>query len=92
MRTLLAGLIVLAALPAAAQERHPLHPTKFQDLAVSMEMLLNNGFSIVNESVGPDGAGNYLLHGRETKWVTCSLHGVELNGHVVVGSRCVALN
>jgi hypothetical protein len=89
---LLASLAVAAsALPAAAQERHAYHPTKFQDLAISMEMLLNNGFAIVNEAIAPDGVGNYLLH-RENKWVTCSLRGGEVNGRVVVGSRCVALN
>lgn len=92
MRLLLAGLLALSAVPGVAQERQTYHPTKFQDLAVSMEVLLNNGFSIVNESIAPDGVGNYLLRGRENKWVTCSLRGAVMNGRVVVGSRCTALN
>ena len=91
MRMLLAGFVLCLAGPAMAQDVHQYHVTKFQDVPLSMAVLLNSGYAIVNESIGPDGVGNYLLH-RENKWVTCSLKGSEQGGRVVVGSRCVALN
>src|SRR5579862_3784304 len=37
--------------PAVAQENAQYHVTKFEDLAQSMEALLNGGYTIVNESV-----------------------------------------
>jgi hypothetical protein len=87
-------LVTLAALsltaPAQAQETQEYHVTKFQDLALSMEALLNDGYAIVNESVAQNGA-NFLLR-HENKWITCSLKGTERDGKVIVGSRCVALN
>lgn len=91
MRLLLAGLAVLSlARPALAQGNEKYRPTKFQDLDLSMQALLNEGYSIVNESVAANG-GNYLLH-RQDKWITCSLAGTQQGGQVVVVSRCVALN
>ena len=91
MRLLLACLAAASvAGPAMAQENAQYHVTKFQDLAQSMEALLNGGYTIVNESVAANGA-NFLLR-RQDKWVTCSLKGAEQGGQVIVGSRCVALN
>lgn len=91
MRMLLAGLAAASvAAPAMAQDTAQYHVTKFQDLAQSMETLLNGGYTIVNESVAANGA-NFLLR-HQDKWVTCSLRGAEQSGQVVVGSRCVALN
>lgn len=92
MRLLIACLAAASvAGPALAQENAQYHVTKFQDLAQSMEALLNGGYTIVNESVAANGA-NFLLR-RQDKWVTCSLKGAEQGGgQVIVGSRCVALN
>ncbi len=91
MRPLIASLAAAClAAPAMAQDVHAYHVTKFQDLPLSMAVLLNNGYTIVNESVGSNGA-NFLLR-KNTKWVTCSLKGAEQGSRVVVGSRCVSLN
>lgn len=91
MRMLFLCLAALAlAQPAMAQDIQQYHVTRFQDLQLSMEQLLNGGYTIVNESVAANGA-NFLLR-RQEKWVTCSLKGSEQVGQVVVGSRCVALN
>ena len=91
MRLLLACLAAASvAGPAVAQENAQYHVTKFQDLAQSMEALLNGGYTIVNESVAANGA-NFLLR-HQDKWVACSLKGAEQGGQVIVGSRCVALN
>lgn len=92
MRGLPAALLSFAfAGPAMAQTNERYAVTKFQDLEQSMQVLLTEGYTIVNETIGGNNLANFLLR-RQDKWVTCSLHGVQQATQVVVVSRCTALN
>lgn len=78
--------LLLAAAPILAQTTQPGHETRYEELTVSLQSLLDDGWEIV-DMAGNLGGIAYLLR-KESKWVTCQV----ISRREDTRSRCMAMN
>lgn len=85
---LLAGLALASLAPAQApaQTTQPGIETRYEELTIPLQALLDEGWEIV-DMAGNLGGIAYLLR-KESKWVTCQV----VSRREDTRSRCMAMN